>query len=471
VIVAIPYTSIIDQTANEYREIFRTLNKPAVVEHHSQVAVSDGESADMTHTRQHLASENWDATLIVTTTVQLFESLFSNRRSQVRKLHNLANSVIVLDEVQMLPPQILEPTTDALRTLVDNYGVTVVLCTATQPALERAYYLKPLRDVNVEEIVPAYRRHFASLRRVRYEVRPDPLTWEYLAEELAREPEGAPAQVMAILNTRRDALAVIAALQDKLDVFHLSTLLCGAHRRAVLAEIRERLSLEQPRPVRLISTQVVEAGVDVDFPEVWRVIGPLDRIVQAAGRCNREGRRQSRGRVVLFEAAEGSTPFGPYRVAITKTRALLGRRSAAGLHRPELYEEYFERLFGDLDLDEYGIQPLREDLNYPEVAQRYRLINDATVPVVVRYGDGMERLAAWLAAPSRFTWQGLQPYIVDLYERDAGRLLEEGRLERLTDGVYRCSPGEYDERLGLVNAVADPADLSREPVGDRPWEE
>jgi CRISPR-associated endonuclease/helicase Cas3 len=471
VIVAIPYTSIVDQTADEYRRIFRDLRRAAVIEHHSQVPMSDEEEPDMNHMRRQLATENWDASLIVTTTVQLFESLFSNRRSQVRKLHNIAQSVIVLDEVQTLPPQLLEPTMDVLRALVDDYGVSIVFSTATQPALDRAYYLKSLQDIDVGEIVPEYPRHFATLRRVEYEVKPEPLTWGELADQVRREPADGVRQVMVVLNRRRDALAAIAALGETPDVFHLSTLLCGAHRRTVLEEIRDRLRVDRPRPVRLISTQVIEAGVHIDFPEVWRVMGPLDRIVQAAGRCNREGIRPEKGRVVIFEAKEGGTPFGPYRTAIVKTRALLHRRPTDDLHRPELYEEYFERLFGDLDLDDFGIQTLREELDYPEVSSRYRLINDKTVPVVVPYGDGMERLDAWLTAPSRHTWQGLQPFVVAVYERDAERLAEEGRIHRVKDGLYRCAPGEYHQTFGLIGAVADPADLIRDPAGGEPWEE
>lgn len=447
VVVAIPYTSIIEQTAGVYREI---LGDEAVLEHHSQVEPRDDEDESPFHLRLRLASENWDAPIIVTTTVQLFESLFSNRRGRVRKLHNLARSVIVLDEAQALPTNLLESTADALRALVEEYGATLVLSTATQPALEDATYLRAFRGLKVREIVPGYERHFAALRRVRYERLPGPISVPELARQVA-----ARSQVMVVLNSRRAALALLAALGEVADVFHLSTLLCPAHRRAVLDEVRSRLG--SGRPVRLVSTQVVEAGVDLDFPEVWRALGPLDRIVQAAGRCNREGRRQE-GRVVIFELAGEQAPRGPYWVALQEARRLLEARPAGELHRPGLYREYFRRLFSAADLDEKGIQPLRRALNYPAVAETYRLIQEDTIGAVVDYGEGLAALAAWCRQPSRAAWRRLQQYLVGVYCRDAARLLEEGLMEVMADGLYRWC-GDYDERLGMVGVLEDPSDV------------
>ena len=447
VVVAIPYTSIIDQTAEVYREI---LGEEAVLEHHSQLELREDEGQDPDAIRVRLASENWDAPLIVTTTVQLFESLFSNRPAKVRKLHNLARSVLLLDEVQTLPPELLEPTLEVLRALVDDYGVTLVLSTATQPTFEGTPYLKPFQGLELREIVSDYPRHFEQMRRVEYVLHPEPLTWEDLAGRIRETP-----QVMVVLNARKDALSLLDALRDDPDAFHLSTLLCGAHRREILGEVRRRL--EGGSRVHLISTQVVEAGVDIDFPEVWRAVGPLDRVVQVAGRCNREGRLEL-GRVNIFEPAAGRAPRGSYKVGVEKARMLLARHSPEALHQPHIYAEYFRELFSAVDTDKKGIQALREQLDYPEVAARYRIIADQTVPVVVPYGEGFRRLEQWKEQPGLQTWRRLQPYVVNLYLWEARRLEEDGWLEKVSEGLYRWR-GAYDERRGLVEAEYDPADL------------
>ncbi len=452
VIVAIPYTSIIDQTAKEYRKI---LGSDAVLEHHSQISIPANESQDAAYVLLRLAYENWDAPLIVTTTVQLFESLFSNKPGKVRKLHNLSRSVILIDEVQALPPELLTPTLDILRELVDRYHVSVVLSTATQPSFEASYYLKPFQGLQVFEIVPkeTYQEYFKKLKRVIYKLKEKPVSWQELADEISKEK-----QILVVLNTRKDALSLIEALSDKEDVFHLSTLLCGIHRKLILREVKRRL--KSGLSVRLISTQVIEAGVDIDFPIVYRAIGPLDRIVQAAGRCNREGKlsQEQLGRVVIFEPSEGRTPKGPYKTGLEKAKLLLAQHNISELHNPELYRVYFEKLFADVDTDKKKIQTHREILDYPTVNSEYKLIEQNTVSVLINCNSATKRLKEWKHQPCRRTWQRLQPLLVNMFNYEVQKLKAEGWLEQISDELY-FSMGTYEKLKGLVPAIYDPSDL------------
>jgi len=439
VIFAVPYTSIIEQTVNVYRNIFGV---EAVLEHHS--AVKDEwdknsqrnqfqaqEGATNFQAQARLATQNWDAPLIVTTTVQLFESLFSNRPGRCRKLHNLIDSVIVLDEVQTLPIALLSPIRSVLEELVERYNVSIVYCTATHPPIAgKNPYFDGFKPELVREIIAPEqtKQHFWTLRRVDYEQPPEAWSWQQLADDVTEQQ-----QALVILNTRKNALSVLDALNVgtteylsasgyeseveavlyESQVLHLSTLLCGVHRRAVLAEVRRRLIAKAS--CWLISTQVVEAGVDIDFPVVYRAMGPLDRIVQAAGRCNREGTIPGRGRVVIFEPAGGKTPPGEYGKAVQTTRRLL-QESNLDLHNPNVFEDYFQSLYQIEQRDKYGIQDLREKHDYQAVAEKFRLIKDDTVPVVIRYNTEVQALLADISR--RGLWSSdrkkLQPYIVNL---------------------------------------------------------
>ena len=459
VIVATPYTSITEQTAQVYRDIFGTdsQGRDVVLEHHSQAMASAETNTNgdfhPTRNRARLAAENWDAPIIVTTTVQLFESLFSNAPSRIRKVHRLTGSVIILDEAQTLALRLLDPITDAIRRLTRLGRTTVVLSTATQPAFEA---LKPFAGLNPVEIVPHADKWFNDLRRVEYEWRDrQPLPWEDAARLLREERQG-----LAIVNLKKDALKLLDALDDP-TALHLSTNLCGAHRRQVIGEVRERLG--RGDLCRLVSTQVVEAGVDLDFPFVMRAMGPLDAIIQAAGRCNREG-SLGRGRVLVFLPEGTGTPPGEYRTAAGVARAVLG--GGVDLDDPAVAREYFRRLYDTLETDARQVQKRRQAFDFPGVAQRFRMIDDDTESVVIEtYGNDAERERVRSdisrlrgGEGNRHLLRRLQPYTVSLYARRATKLRNRGLIESLTDGVGLWR-GDYDEVRGLLETGIDPDDL------------
>lgn len=458
IIVAIPYTSIIDQTAQIYRRIF---GEEAVLEHHSALAAPEKEEDYLRYQWTRLAAENWDAPIVVTTTVQLFESLFSNRPAACRKLHNLAQGIIILDEVQTLPTGLLAPILEVVQQLVDHYGVTVVLSTATQPSLvdSGSPYLKGLRG-EIREIVPDPAGYFQALKRVSYDCPGEAWSWERVAQEMAAEP-----QCLAVVNTKKDALAILDALDDS-EVLHLSTLLCMAHRRRVMEEIKKRLDSKNPVPCRVVATQVVEAGVDLDFPVVLRALGPLDRIVQAAGRCNREG-RLSQGRVIIFQPAEGQVPPGDYRTGHDIARAMLNR-PGVDLHSPGIYENYFRQLYQAVNTDKHHINELRQRLDFPEVAARFKLIEDDSVPLVVRYpkdDSPVDKLLGRLQAPgallggeARLLVRRLQPYLVNVRRGPLARYQQAGLVRELPLGLWEWL-GNYHPVRGLHDAAIDPESL------------
>jgi CRISPR-associated endonuclease/helicase Cas3 len=452
VIVALPYTSIIDQNAAKYRE---WLGDDAVLEHHSALEPRENESEDEATLAARLLVENWDAPVIVTTTVQLFESMFGDRPSQVRKLHRLAQSIIILDEIQAFPTQLLRPSIDALKFLATprsegGCGSTVVFCTATQPAFERGP-LAELLPHGVKEIAPDYSGYFQTLRRVNYQVRLRPQSWEEIAQEIQ-----ALEQVLVVVNSRKDALRLLDLVRGSDDVFHLSTLLCGAHRKVVLDEVTRRL--HEGKPVKLISTQVVECGVDLDFPIAYRAMGPLDRIVQVAGRVNRHGLLAEGGTVIVFIPADGRMPAGPYKTGTEKAKLLLLGRDPEELHLPELHQRYFDLLHRAENLDVKNIQSARAAMDYPMVAEKFRVIDSDTSPVMVKFGKWLTHLDAWRHLPNRDNWRRLQPFIVNVFQHDIRQY--EDYLEALSDSFFLWN-GPYDavQHRGIVEIGSDPSDL------------
>lgn len=457
IVYVIPYTSIIEQTADVFRDVFMPLGE-VVVEHHSN-AESKPEAEN---SRTRLACENWDAPLIVTTSVQFFESLYAARTSRVRKLHNLVDAVVVLDEAQLIPPEFRKSLLSTLRLLTDHYGVTLVLSTATQPALgsvdnmETSYRgLEPM-----QEIVQAPGELHKRLRRVSVQLPEDmnkPAAWESLAQELKEHP-----RLLCIVNRRDDCRALHALMQP--GTIHLSALMCGQHRADTIKAIKRRLQAGEP--VRVISTQLVEAGVDLDFPVVYRAMAGLDSIAQAAGRCNREGRLDGLGKLRVFNPP--SNTIGLMAKAEQAAREVLHGYEDDPLE-PELYKQYFENFYRRIDPDRKSIEKLLQPngdigIYFRTAAERFKLIDDGYhMPVFVAYGEEGWKLIDQLRrlGPERWLMRRMQRYSVNLTRKDHERLSRDGFIEEVYPGIYvQGLNGLYDDELGvLLEAELDAADF------------
>ena len=392
IIYAIPFTSIIEQNADVFR---KALGDDVVLEHHSNLEVADNKETAKTR----LATENWDAPLIVTTNVQLFESLFAAKTSRCRKIHNIADSVVILDEAQQLPRDFQKPITDMMRVLARDYGVTFVLCTATPPELGKNIdafgrtILEGLPDVR--EIVADKIALSEKLRRVRIKMPPlngETQSWQEIADEIAARP-----CVLVVVNTRKHARKLFAALPSDGIKLHLSANMCATHRSEVIALVRRYLALYRAgslhKPLWLVSTQLIEAGVDLDFPCVYRAMAGLDSIAQAAGRCNREGKLPQLGEVVVFRAEEGA-PSGSLKQGQDITEQMLKASLLDDPLSPLAFAEYFRRFNGKGDVDKHKITRLltAESSNenplvikFRTAAERFRLIDNQGVALVAPF--------------------------------------------------------------------------------------
>lgn len=457
VIYAIPYTSIIEQTANTFRAIV----PDAVIEHHSNL---DPEQETV---KSRLAAENWEAPLIVTTNVQFFESLFAAKTSRCRKLHNIVNSVVVLDEAQLLPPEFLQPILDVMNLLVCHYGVTFVLSTATQPALGKLQtFQRTIRGLeNMREIVDDPDALYRDLERVTvtmprdFQERQD---WDDIAREVQQHPS-----VLVIVNSRADARALHRRMPT--DTMHLSALMCGEHRSHVIADIKQRLLAGET--VRVVSTQLVEAGVDVDFPVVYRALAGLDSIAQAAGRCNREG-KLARGQVIVFVPPKPA-PRGPLRRAAETTISLLTGEHDKPLTR-DLFQRYFEHFYVRApSLDKHDIATLLKPdgpiddplkVQFRTAAQRFQLINESGYRnVIVRYGDSSALIGRLhKEGPERWLMRKLQRYTVSLPEYQFRKLVNNEDVREVYPGMFaQTADVLYHPELGVLvdETTPDPNDL------------
>jgi len=486
VIYVIPYTSIIEQTAAVFRDVLGSAGD--VLEHHASFdweaagrrLTDDGDGRDGLAALRRTA-ENWDAPVVVTTAVQFFESLHAARTSRCRKLHNLARAVIVLDEAQTMPLGLLQPCLAALDELCLNYRASAVLCTATQPAVRCQDGFKGGLDIPAaRELAPDPPGLYARLRRVQVERMPSPVDDAALVDRF-----GACGQMLCIVNRRAHAAELFGRIRNMDGAAHLTTLMCPAHRRAVLARVRQRLA--DGLPVRLVSTSLIEAGVDISFPEVWRAMAGLDSIAQAAGRCNREGAMDGLGRTVVFEPAEHTPP---------RQVKLLAEVTAGVLDRFEdplalaAVQDYFRQLywtrgaaaFDDATLDGVPFPILREiadaspGYGYPfeKIARAFRMIDDAMDAVIVpwRGADGadtaatdlLRRIAA-MPRPRTDDLRRLQQYTVPVPPKARAYWLGIGALQplhpALADALLVFSDdSHYDAETGV--RLDDPAHRSAE---------
>jgi CRISPR-associated endonuclease/helicase Cas3 len=464
VVVAMPFITITEQNAAVYRA---RLGSEVVLEDHSSVEGGD-ERARL------CAGQNWDSPFVVTTTVQLFDSLFGRKPSRCRKVHRLANAVIVLDEVQALPMDLLLPILSVLRLLCEHFGTTVLLTSATQPSFQRLSVWNHL-DGAITEVIADPVELAARLRRVHYQWRLNPRQKSaQVADEICGE-----RQALVVMNTVGDARQMYRLLVARgagRIIRHLSTRMCPTHRGAVLDEIRGLI--DTGKPVLLVSTQLIEAGVDVDFPVVFRVLAPADSLQQAAGRANREGRNPEPGRVVIFEASDTSSPPS-YRTSVAQTTLYFGPQRADPDDLAAL-DRYYSALYASLDLEHAQrgttIRRNGDGLNFRSIADgplrdpgalgadrrvrdqglAFRMLDDDSTPVAITTTDLAARLVDELrtaSGPVREVLRALQPYIVGIPTRIAERPDIRTLLAPVTGDLMQWR-GKYDPAVGIDESVS-----------------
>lgn len=455
VIYVIPFTSIIEQNAAEFRKAFGELGEQAVLEHHS--TFDDGKlQGEATKDKLRLASENWDAPIVVTTAVQFFESLFADRSSRCRKLHNIAGSVIILDEAQMLPLNLLLPIMQAIKELAQNYRCSVVMCTATQPAVqaENGFYRG---FENVREIAPKPTALFDKLRRT---------TVQHIGTQTDTDlfaKLGEHPQMLVIVNNRRHARSLYDQAKHLDGTFHLTTLMCAKHRSQKLDEIRGRL--KNGEPCRVIATSLIEAGVDVDFPLVMRAEAGLDSVAQAAGRCNREGKRLPENSFVWIFAPEEQWKAPPELATQAAVMRLTADSFSDDLLSTQAVAAYFSELYQlkGSELDNKKILKMHNDagqsLDFPfqTIADKFRMIESHMQPLIIPFDVEAENLISSLHHADHIggLLRKLQPYTVQIPEKALAALYKAGRIEPINEKNFGkqfytlIGLDLYDEVAGL----------------------
>lgn len=457
IIYVIPFMSIIEQNAKVFSDI---LGERYVLEHHSNYDFDQND--EQNYNIKKLSAENWDIPIVVTTNVQFFESIYGNRSSKLRKLHNMANSVIILDEVQMLPVEYLIPCAKALEELVNNYNCSVVLCSATQPEVERFMSEK----IKVKEICSniAEMYEFFNKTKVKF-------IGNKTADELVSRLQGLD-QCLLIVNTKNQARKIYEKLEKAYGqegIFHLSTYMCPAHRFEKIEEIRKRL--DDKAKCIVVSTSLIEAGVDIDFPVVYRAMCGLDSIIQAAGRCNRE-RRNDLAYVYVFDFTDAeyeiskSTPFGNYlsqRQSITE----IVSSKYEDVTRPEAIKEYFDILFNNASVSELDkkhivkrlnegfdkTSPMDFNFDFEDIARDFKMIEDNDYSVIVKYNDDAKSKINELVYGyyTRDKLRSVQKYTVNLSVHEYNKLRDIKAINGLGEKVgFLVSKEDYSDEIGII---------------------
>lgn len=447
IIIAIPYTSIIVQTATILKRIFGEDN---VLEHHSNINPEDIKDAELRE-RLQLATENWDYPIIVTTNVQLFESLFSNKRSDCRKLHNIVKSVIILDEVQTLPLGFYKPIVHSLNTLQRIFGTSVLFTTASQPILsgriEGANQMASFDALQtVHEIIPQEARLHEKLRRVELKYMKGARSYDEITEELSKHQK-----VLCIVNTRRDAKELYNRLPKEGICLHLSRMMCPAHVSETIEQIKESLKKPSNRPIRVIATQLIEAGVDIDFPVVFRQEAGLDSILQAAGRCNREGKEKLCATYVFSLGKEHPLPPG---FSTQTNNARLNMGPDHDWFAPEAMANYFKQLHSRIDnFDIKQMQGLlyKPACEFEEAARQFHLIDDQTISVIINWNGSINLYQQLISqGPSYALMKKLAQFSVNIRERDFKKLHDIGAIEEPFENIFAVTnPHFYKSDTGL----------------------
>lgn len=449
IIIAIPYTSIVVQTAATLKAIFGEIN---VLEHHSSVEYDDGDNKEITKQLQ-LATENWDYPIIVTTNVRFFESLFSNKPSQCRKLHNIARSVVILDEVQTLPLEFLQPIINSFKSFKKLFDTSFLFTTASQPILDGT--IKDTNRLNqfealphIHEIIPAEAQLHDKLRRVELDINNEPQTYDELARQIAQHD-----QVLCIVNTRKDAKELYERLPQEGLTLHLSRMMYPAHVRETIETIKAALQNDKRQIIRVVATQLIEAGVDIDFPVVYRQEAGLDSILQAAGRCNREGKLGICTTHVFSLRGEHQLPPGYISQA---NNARLNMVGDLDWFAPETMRDYFAQLFArtqSFDKNQIGALLYKPtEIQFQEAAIQFRLIEDETTSIFIKCNHSapfIEELRH--KGPSYPVLKKLSQYAVSVRQKDFKILHDAGALEEPFEGIWILSQeSQYDDKVGLV---------------------